>query len=89
MESLFRLVSGDYRGFVMIWEMEDIKEELVTLERRVESIPKNGQSRGEGIFFIRPGSRLVQQQGRTDVAEVMVELILGESKSFLDSSGRK
>ena len=31
MESLFRLVSGDYRGFVMIWEMEDIKEELVTL----------------------------------------------------------
>ena len=76
MESLFRLVSGDYRGFVMIWEMEDIKEELVTLERRVKSLPKNGQSRGEGIFFIRPGSRLVQQQGRTDVAEVMGELIL-------------
>ena len=42
MESLFRLVSGDYRGFVMIWEMEDIKEELVTLERRVKSLPKNG-----------------------------------------------
>ena len=76
MESLFRLVSGDYRGFVMIWEVEDIKEELVTLERRVKNLPKNGQSRGEGIFFIRPGSRLVQQQGRTDVAEVMVELIL-------------
>ena len=89
MESLFRLVSGDYRGFVMIWEVEDIKEELVTLERRVKSLPKNGQSRGEGIFFIRPGSRLVQQQGRTDVAEVMVDLILGESESFLDSSGRK
>ena len=48
MESLFRLVSGDYRGFVMIWEVEDIKEELVTLERRVKSLPKNGQSRGEG-----------------------------------------
>ena len=76
MESLFRLVSGDYRGFVMIWDVDDIKEEPVTLERRVKSLPKNGQSRGEGIFFIRPGSRLVQQQGRTDVAEVMVELIL-------------
>ena len=29
------------------------------------------KERSEGIFFIRPGSRLVQQQGRTDVAEVI------------------
>ena len=36
-----RLVSGDYRGFVMIWEMEEIKEELLSLERRVKSLPKD------------------------------------------------
>jgi len=65
----------------MIWEVEDIKEELVTLERRVKSLPKNGQSRGEGIFFIRPGSRLVQQQGRTDVAEVV------QHSSLLEHNG--
>ena len=52
MESLFRLVSGDYRGFVMIWEMEDIKEELVTLERRVKSLPKNGSVRALFILTL-------------------------------------
>ena len=52
MESLFRLVSGDYRGFVMIWEMEDIKEELVTLERRVKSLPKNGCVRAFSILTL-------------------------------------
>ena len=36
-----RLVSGDYRGFVMIWEVEDVKEELVSLERRLKSLPKD------------------------------------------------
>ena len=101
-----RLVSGDYRGFVMIWEVEDIKEELVSLERRMKNLPKDRwvsflhtaisdtlvltisrnlfhntpprKERSEGIFFIRPGSRLVQQQGRTDVAEVISEQSLGE-----------
>ena len=94
-----RLVSGDYRGFVMIWEVEDVKEELVSLERRLTNLPKDRclsaffhlavpllsqtlsdnpltipprKEKGEGIFFIRPGSRLVQQQGRTDVAEVIL-----------------
>ena len=36
-----RLVSGDYRGFVMIWELDDIKEELVALERRLKNLPKD------------------------------------------------
>ena len=36
-----RLVSGDYRGFVMIWEVEDVKEELVSLERRLKNLPKD------------------------------------------------
>ena len=49
-----RLVSGDYRGFVMIWEMEDIKEELVLLERRLKNIPKDG--RWACIFFILKNS---------------------------------
>ena len=38
-----RLVSGDYRGFVMIWEVEDVKEELVSLERRLKNLPKDGR----------------------------------------------
>ena len=101
-----RLVSGDYRGFVMIWEMEEIKEELLSLERRVKSLPKDKwvhslhlgtlylskvifvtshnlprkERRSEGIYFIRPGSRLVQLQGRTDVAEVMFELVFEQSQ---------
>ena len=36
-----RLVSGDYRGFVMIWEVEDIEEELVLLERRMKNLQKD------------------------------------------------
>ena len=99
-----RLVSGDYRGFVMIWEVDDIKEELVSLERRMKNLPKDRcvsflhtaisdtlvltisrnlfhnpprKERSKGIFFIRPGSRLVQQQGRTDVAEVISEMFFG------------
>ena len=36
-----RLVSGDYRGFVMIWEVEEIKEELIMLERRLKNLPKD------------------------------------------------
>ena len=35
------MVSGDYRGFVMIWEVEDVKEELVSLERRLKTLPKD------------------------------------------------
>ena len=100
------MVSGDYRGFVMIWEMEEIKEELLSLERRMKSLPKDKwvhsfhlgnlylskgifvtshnlprkERRSEGIYFIRPGSRLVQLQGRTDVAEVMFELVFEQSQ---------
>ena len=109
-----RLVSGDYRGFVMIWEVEDIKEELVSLERRMKNLPKDRwvsflhtaisdtlvltisrnlfhnpprKERSEGIFFIRPGSRLVQQQGRTDVAEVILLQNLGENVLTLNAGG--
>lgn len=90
----------------MIWEMEEIKEELLSLERRVKSLPKDKwvhslhlgtlylskaifvtshnlprkERRSEGIYFIRPGSRLVQLQGRTDVAEVMFELVFEQSQ---------
>ena len=38
------------------------------------------ERRSEGIYFIRPGSRLVQLQGRTDVAEVMFELVFEQSQ---------
>ena len=90
----------------MIWEMEEIKEELLSLERRMKSLPKDKwvhsfhlgnlylskgifvtshnlprkERRSEGIYFIRPGSRLVQLQGRTDVAEVMFELVFEQSQ---------
>ena len=40
-DNFYRLVSGDYRGFVMIWELDDIKEELVALERRLKNLPKD------------------------------------------------
>ena len=29
-----RLVSGDYRGFVMIWDMQDIRDELAQFKMR-------------------------------------------------------
>ena len=29
-----RVVSGDYRGFVMIWDMEDIEEEMRQFDRK-------------------------------------------------------
>ena len=48
------------------------------------NLPSSRKERSEGIFFIRPGSRLVQQQGRTDVAEVLLEQSLDESECFPD-----
>ena len=50
------------------WALQEIPKQSLT-----RSHHPTRKEKGEGIFFIRPGSRLVQQQGRTDVAEVMLE----------------
>ena len=39
-----RVVSGDYRGFVMIWDMEDIATEMRQFE-------KNRKKKAEELFI--------------------------------------
>jgi len=70
-----RLVSGDYRGFVMIWDMEDVEEELRTFTKKQKTAKKD---RIEGIYFLR-GKRVVQNT--TGVAEVL------QHNSILEHSG--
>ena len=53
-----RLVSGDYRGFVMIWDMEDIRDEMATFRRRKLKQTKKAPSdiyRLEGRQVVRGG----------------------------------
>jgi len=77
-----RLVSGDYRGFLMIWDLEDIREELEMTRRKKREGKKE---RGEGIYFIRPGSRMVQQQGKGGQAEVLQHSSLLQHRGIVTS----
>ena len=56
-----RLVSGDYRGFSMIWHMEDIEQEVRSWRRR--------PGRGEGGVYSLQGGRVVQQGGECEVVQ--------------------
>ena len=60
-----RLVSGDYRGFVMIWDMKDIEQELATFKKKKKTLKKD---KGEGIYFLR-SKRVVKNT--TGIAEVL------------------
>ena len=70
-----RLVSGDYRGFVMIWDMDDVEEELISFKKKQKTAKKD---RSEGIYFLR-GKRVVQNT--SGVAEVL------QHNSILEHNG--
>ena len=52
-----RVVSGDYRGFVMIWDMEDIAKEMRQFE-------KNKKKKVEFFFFILKAPCLCSSHSR-------------------------
>ena len=52
-----RVVSGDYRGFVMIWDMEDIAKEMRQFE-------KNKKKKVELFFFILKAPSLCSSHSR-------------------------
>ena len=56
-----RLVSGDYRGFTMIWHMEDIEQEVRAWRGR----PGRG---GGGVYSLQ-GGRVVQRGGECEVVQ--------------------
>ena len=58
-----RLVSGDYRGFVMIWDAEDVVRELDTSARKRHSAP-SGRGTGSGIYRLE-GRQVVMSGGET------------------------
>ena len=70
-----RLVSGDYRGFVMIWDMEDVEQELGSFKKAQK---KGRKDKSEGIYFLR-GRQVVQNS--SGVAEVL------QHNSLLEHNG--
>ena len=70
------MVSGDYRGFLMIWDMEDIEKEMVDFNRKKKTGKKE---KTEGIYFLR-GKRVLQHSNNS-VAEVLQHNSLLEHRS--------
>ena len=56
----FRVISGDYRGFVMIWDMEDIQHEMWSFKQKQKSNPSKSLTSGiyrmQGRSVIKTGS---------------------------------
>ena len=61
-----RLVSGDYRGFVMIWDMEDIEQEMWSFKQKQKSNPPKLST--DGIYRMQ-GRRVVHTG--SDTCEVL------------------
>jgi len=70
------IVSGDYRGFVMVWRKEEVNTVLNNFNKTRK--PEKQHMQGDEIYRIRKG-RLVQH--RKDIAEVL------QHSSFLEHSG--
>ena len=51
----------------MLWDLADVRDELAAVRRKTR---EGRKERSEGIYFIRPGSRTLQQQSQWGVAEV-------------------
>ena len=65
-----RLVSGDYRGFVMIWDMADIRDELATFHRRKQKPSKVSQRPPVSDIYRLEGRQVVKTSGG-EMAEVV------------------
>ena len=79
-----RLVSGDYRGFVMIWDAEDVVRELDTFSRKRHSAP-SGRGTGSGIYRLE-GRQVVMSGGETcEVGYRVVQCISSLELDFIIS----
>ena len=75
----FRVISGDYRGFVMIWDMEDIQREMWDCERKQRQKSSKTKSTISGIYKMQ--GRQVVQSG-SDTCEVL------QHSSLLEHHGK-
>ena len=74
----FRVISGDYRGFVMIWDMEDIEREMWECDRKRKK--KSSKSTAISGIYKMQGRQVIQTG--SDACEVL------QHSSLLEHHGR-